>query len=200
MAWQISGRYMETCNCDYLCPCPLTGLSRTTHGYCIFAMAFQIDRGHFEDIPLDGRSFVVVARTPGNMGEGNWSVGLIADEKADGRQKEALTAIVSGDAGGPMANLAPMIGNFLGVEAGPIRFTGEGKNWSVSAGSLLDQAVEGAVGLGGEPLHLDNTGHPANNRLGLATAKKSHLHAFGIDWDDESGRNNGHFAPFSWSG
>ena len=79
MAWQISGRYMETCNCDYLCPCPLTGMTKTTHGTCIFAMAFQIDRGRFEDVPLDGLSFIVVGRTPGNMGEGDWSVGLIAD-------------------------------------------------------------------------------------------------------------------------
>ncbi len=200
MAWQINGRYMETCNCDYLCPCPLTGLTRTTHGYCIFAMAFQIDRGRYEDTPLDGLNFIVVGRTPGNMGEGNWSVGLIADDKADATQREALAAIVGGQAGGPMANLAPMIGQFLGVEAIPIMFQGEGKSWSVSAGSAVDQSIEGTTGLGGEPLHLDNTGHPVNNRLGLAMAKKSRVHAFGIDWDDESGRNNGHFAPFSWSG
>ncbi len=200
MAWQISGQYMETCNCDYLCPCPLTGLSKTTHGYCIFAMAFQIDRGQFQGISLDGLNFVVVGRTPGNMGEGDWSVGLIADERADEKQKGALTAIVGGDAGGPMANLAPMFGKFLGVETRPIRFEGDGKSWSASAGNLLDQSLEGVPGLGGELLHLDNTGHPANNRLGLANAKKSHLHAFGIDWDDDSGRNNGHFAPFNWSG
>jgi len=197
MAWQISGRYMETCNCDYLCPCPLTGMTKTTHGTCIFAMAFQIDRGRFEDVPLDGLSFIVVGRTPGNMGEGNWSVGLIADDKADSKQQEALAAIVSGDAGGPMANIAPLVGNFLGVEAHPISFSADGK--SVSAGGLIDQALEPAMGMGGEQLHLDNTGHPASNRLGLATATKSHVHAFGIDWDDVSGHNNGHCNPFNWS-
>lgn len=197
MAWQISGRYMETCNCDYLCPCPLTGMTKTTHGHCIFAMAFQIDRGRFEDVPLDGLSFIVVGRTPGNMGEGNWSVGLIADDKADSKQQEALAAIVSGQAGGPMANIAPLVGNFIGVEAQPISFSADGK--SVSAGGLIDQALEPAMGMGGEQLHLDNTGHPASNRLGLATATKSHVHAFGIDWDDVSGGNNGHCNPFNWS-
>jgi len=24
------------------------------------------------------------------------------------------------------------------------------------------------------------------------------MHAFGINWDDTSGTNNGHFAPFAW--
>ena len=49
-------------------------------------------------------------------------------------------------------------------------------------------------------MYLDNVGHPASNRLGLGNAKKSSVHAFGIDWDDASGRNNGHHAPFDWRG
>ena len=200
MTWQISGRYAETCNCDYLCPCPLTGMTSTTHGFCIFAMGFQVERGEFEGLALDGRRFVVVGRTPGGMAEGDWKVGLIVDEQADARQVEALTAIVSGQAGGPMANIAPLIGEFLGVEKQAIRIEGSGGNWSVKAGSLVDEAIEGTFGLGGEPLHLDNVGHPVSNRLGLATAKRSHLHAFGIDWDQEDGRNNGHYAPFDWRG
>ena len=200
MAWQISGRYAETCNCDYLCPCPLTGMTKTTHGYCVFAMGLQIERGEFEGLALDGRSFVIVARTPGNMNEGNWKVGLIVDDQADARQVEVITAIASGQAGGPMANIAPLIGEFLGVEQQAISIEGSGGNWSVKAGNAVDQALEGTYGLGGEALHLDNIGHPVNNRLALATAKRSHLHAFGIDWDQEDGRNNGHYAPFDWRG
>jgi len=200
MAWQISGQYAETCNCDYLCPCPLTGMAKTTHGYCIFAMGFQVDRGNFEDVNLDGRRFVVIGHTPGNMGEGNWKVGLLVDDGANGAQRDALTAIVSGQAGGPMANIAPLIGEFAGVESAPISIEGTGKSWSVSAGSFVDQSLEGVSGLGGQQMALDGTGHPANTRLALANAKKSHVHAFGIDWDQEDGRNNGHFAPFDWSG
>ena len=200
MAWQISGNYAETCNCDYLCPCPLTGMASTTHGFCIFAMGFQVERGEFEGLALDGRSFVVVARTPGSMVKGDWKVGLIVDDQADARQVEALTAIASGQAGGPMANIAPLIGEFLGVEKQAVKIEGSGGNWSVKAGNAVDQALEGTYGIGGEPLHLDNTGHPVNNRLALATAKRSHLHAFGIDWDQEDGRNNGHYAPFDWRG
>ena len=52
----------------------------------------------------------------------------------------------------------------------------------------------------GEPFYLDNVGHPVSRRLALGTATGSHAHLPGIDWDDDTKTNNGHFAPFSWSG
>jgi len=200
MAWQISGQYAETCNCDYLCPCVPSAMTKATYGYCVFAAGFRVDRGHYNGTPLDGRSFVIICRTPGNMIEGNFSVGLIIDDGADEKQREALKAIATGEAGGPMGNLAPLFGTFLGVETAPVKIDGGGREWSVSAGKFVDEVAEGAVSLSGQQMYLDNTGHPANDRLALATAKKSHLHAFDIDWDQEDGRNNGHFAAFDWSG
>ena len=65
---------------------------------------------------------------------------------------------------------------------------------------MLDIAVEGIPGASpAEPIYLDNVGHPAASRLALAKASRGHLHAFGINWDDTSGKVNGHFAPFAWS-
>jgi hypothetical protein len=200
MSWNISGRYMETCNCDFVCPCPLTGLAETTHGTCVFAMAYNVESGQYEGVSLDGARFLLVGRTPGNMGEGNWEVGVIVDESLNQEQQEAIGAIASGASGGPMSALAPLIGKLLGVEARPIEFQGSDGSWSVKAGDAVDQALEGVRGLGGELLHLDNTGHPASNRLGLAHPTHSRIHAFGIEYEENSGRNNGHFAPFSWSG
>jgi hypothetical protein len=66
------------------------------------------------------------------MGKGNWSVGLITDERATAEQREAIAAIASGAAGGPMAALSGLIGKFLGVEAAPIHFDRRGLNWSTS--------------------------------------------------------------------
>ena len=67
---------------------------------------------------------------------------------------------------------------------------------------LLEQAVVGvdSPASGGEPMHIDNTMHPANPRLALAKATGSMFNVFGIQLDDKSGTNNGHFAPFSWQG
>ena len=200
MAWQIRGQYMETCNCEYLCPCTVSGLSESTHGHCIFAMAFHIDEGAFNGTSLDGLNFVIVGRTPGQMGEGNWEVGLIADDQASPEQQEAITQIATGQAGGPVANLAPLIGSFLGVESKAIQFEGQASAWSVNVSDMVEQAVQGAQGLGGENLYLDEAGHPAANRLGLARAQYSRFNAFGIQFENESGTTNGHFAPFAWQG
>ena len=164
-------------------------------------MAFQIDRGSYGTVPLDGLGFVVLGFTPEAMGKGNWSVGVVADERATAEQREAITAIASGGAGGPMAALSGLVGKFLGVESAPIRFERDGAKWSVQASSLVDMAAEGARGMNPnatEPLHLDHTGHPAADRFALAVASKSHVHALGLAWDDTSGKNNGQYAPFSW--
>ncbi|TMC46036.1 MAG: DUF1326 domain-containing protein [Chloroflexi bacterium] len=202
--WELSGEYFETCSCDYLCPCIIsTNFSaRPTKGWCAFAMVFQIQRGRFGSEALDGLSFAVIGRTPGVMLEGSWEVGLITDQRAKPAQQQALGAIVGGQAGGPMANLAPLLGKFLGVESKPIQFQSEGMQRSVSIPGVLEQALTGvgAAEDAREPMHVDNTLHPANPRLALAKATRSHLHAFGIDWDDDSGKNNGHFAPFAWKG
>jgi len=200
MAWQIRGQYMETCNCDFLCPCIISGLSETTHGHCIFAMAFHIEEGTFNGTSLDGLNFVIVCRTPGQMVEGNWEVGLIADDHATQEQQEAITQIATGQAGGPVAGLAPLIGKFLGVESKAIQFEGEGNAWSAHVTDMVEQAVQGAAGLAGENLYLDEAGHPAANRLGLARAQYSRFNAFGIQFQNESGTTNGHFAPFAWQG
>lgn len=201
-SWQVSGQYYETCSCDCVCPCILGQMAvMPTKGSCTFAMAFQVDRGSFGTVSLDGLGFIVLGFTPAAMGKGNWSVGVIADERASAEQREALTAIASGGAGGPMSALSGLVGKFLGVESAPIQFARDGVKWSVKASGFVDMAAEGAMGINPnatEPLHLDNTGHPAADRFALAHASKSHVHALGLAWDEVSGINNGQYAPFSW--
>jgi hypothetical protein len=200
--WQVSGQYYETCSCDFVCPCILGQMAVSpTKGSCTFAMAFQVDRGTYGTVSLDGLGFIVLGLTPEAMAKGNWSVGVIADDRATAEQREAIGAIASGGAGGPMSALSGLVGKFLGVESAPIRFDRDGVKWSVKASDLVDMAAEGAKGLNPdatEPLHLDNTGHPAADRLALAHASRSHVHALGLAWDDATGRNNGQYAPFSW--
>jgi hypothetical protein len=200
VSWQISGEYFEACSCDSVCPCPTSGLAaRPTKGSCDVGLVFRVERGRYGSTTLDGLNFAVLAHTPGPMIQGNWTVGLVLDERASAQQREALTTIASGQGGGPMAALGPLIGTFAGTEAKPIRIESSGMRRSVSIPGMLDLAVEGIPGANqGEPIYFDNVGHPAASRLALAKASRSHLHGFGIDWDDTSGRNNGHFAPFSW--
>jgi hypothetical protein len=198
--WQISGEYFEACSCDSVCPCPTSGLAaRPTKEVCDAGLVFNVQRGQYGSTRLDGLSFAVLLHTPGPMIQGGWTVGLVVDERASKEQRDALTTIASGQGGGPMAALAPLIANFGGVEAKPIRIESSGMRRSVSIVGMLDIAVEGIPGAkDSEPIYLDNVGHPAASRLALAKASRSHMHGFGINWDDTSGRNNGHFAPFAW--
>ena len=200
--WRIEGQYMETCNCTYVCPCPSSNLTaRPTEGDCKAAIAMRIDKGQKDGVNLDGVSFIVVLRSPGPMAEGNMTVGLVVDQRASEEQVQAIAAIATGAAGGPMAALAPLVGKVAGVEKRPIRFAVDGMQYFVTAGELVDQACEGVPGAAADqPIFLDNVAHPVAQRIALAKARKSRIHAFGIDWDDSSGTRNGHFAPFAWSG
>src|SRR4030095_6137739 len=142
--WQISGEYCEACSCDSVCPCPTSGLAaRPTKGYCDAGLVFRVDRGQYGGPRLDGLSFAVLLHTPGPMIQGNWTVGLVVDERASKEQRDALTAIASGQGGGPMAALAPLITNFRGVEAKPIRIESSGMGRSVSIADMLEIAIEG---------------------------------------------------------
>jgi hypothetical protein len=200
--WDVNGQYYETCSCDFVCPC-LPGQMQVapSKGSCTFAMAFQIERGKFGDMPLDGLGFIALGHTPEAMGKGNWSVGLLIDERASDAQRDAIAGIASGQAGGPMAALSGLIGAFLGTQPAKISFERSGAKWSVSAPGFVEMSAEAANGINPnstEPLYLDNTGHPAADRFALARAALSRVHALGLSWEDTSGRNNAQYAPFSW--
>lgn len=202
-SWQIEGQYMETCNCTYLCPCGPSNLSAPpTEGDCKAAIAMRIDSGRKDGVSLDGLSFIVMLHSPGPMADGDMTVGLIVDERATEAQVEAISAIATGAAGGPMANLAPLVGRIAGIEKRPIRFEVEGMSYTVTAGELVDQACTGVPGGArpDAPLYLDNSVHPVSSRLALAKATRTLFNAFGITWKDSSGTRNGHFAPFAWHG
>ena len=201
--WKVEGQYYENCNCDFVCPCvPGQMQVRPTKGTCTFVMGFQIERGHFGDVALDGLGFVVIGFTPEEMAKGNWSICLIVDERATEAQRDAIAGIASGSAGGPMAALSGLVGKFLGADSAPIVFKRDGESWSVTAANKIHIEGTGARGLNPEqpPLQLANTGHPAADTFNLAHASNSHLAAFGLVWDDRSGRNNAQYAPFSWRG
>jgi hypothetical protein len=201
-SWNISGQYFETCSCDFVCPCILGQMAvRPSKGSCTFAMTLHVKHGSFGSVPLNNVTFIVLGMTPEEMGKGNWSVGLVIDERVTAEQREAITAIASGAAGGPMAALSGLIGQFLGAESAPIRIESNGNKFRVTAGTLVDMAGEGAMGIdpnSTEPMFLENTGHPVSSRLAVAHASKSHVHALGLSWEDVSGKNNAHYAPFNW--
>jgi hypothetical protein len=201
--WQLSGEYMESCNCDYLCPCIYTNpQAEVTHDHCTAALIFRIDTGHFGATRLDGLSFAVLIRSGKVMADGNWIFAGVIDAQADDAQRKALSAIVSGQAGGPPGMIrANLVSDFRGVEFKPINFRIEDLKRMVSIPDILSFEIEGVASRNrnGEPFYIDNTAHPANRRLALARAKELHVQGFGLDLDLVGKGNNGHFAPFAWA-
>src|SRR5207244_13526343 len=92
--WTMRGEYMESCNCDYLCPCIYTNpQGPATHDHCIAAMVFRIDEGNSGDIRLDGLKFALVIRSGTVMADGNWGFAGVVDASADDAQRPALAGI-----------------------------------------------------------------------------------------------------------
>jgi len=201
--WSITGEYIESCNCDYLCPCIFTNpQAGATYDQCTSLQIYRIDRGSFGEVKLDGFGFAMIIRSGKVMSDGNWIFAGIVDAAADAAQRKALTGIVSGEAGGPPARIRDLLtGDFRGVEVKPITFTSDGFKRSTVIPGVLEFAIEGVASRNnnGEPIYLDNVTHSAGRRLALARSKETHIHAFGLDLDMVGKENNGHYAPFSWA-
>jgi hypothetical protein len=201
--WTMRGEYMESCNCDYLCPCIYTNpQAPVTYEHCTAGLVFQIDTGNYGDTKLDGLAFALVIRSGKVMADGNWVFAGVVDERADDAQRQALAAIVSGMAGGPPAFIRDnLVSDFRGVEFKAIAFNLDGLKRSTVIPDILSFEIEGVASRNrsGEPFYIDNTAHPAGNRLALARAKETHVQGFGLDLDLVGKGNNGHFAPFAWA-
>ncbi|MBM0105181.1 DUF1326 domain-containing protein [Steroidobacter sp. S1-65] len=203
VAWRLSGDYFENCSCSVVCPClvsagpPLS--ARPTEGFCNVPLIFHIESGHYDEVVLDGLNVLVVLQAPGVMAEGNWSLATYIDERADDKQTEALAAIFSGAAGGPMAAFTPLISKNLGVTKVPITFKIDGKTRSAEIPGILHMSVDPLPTMHPSGEMRVNLGHPVRpDEMVLAVgAAGSTFSDRGTRWDN-SGKN-GLYAAIQWS-
>src|SRR5690242_20313075 len=122
--WSLRGEYMESCNCDYLCPCIYTNpQGPVTYDNCFAVLVFRIDQGNSGTTRLDGLKFALVIRSGKVMADGDWVFAAVVDEAADPAQRQALAAIAGGDAGGtPGMIRQALVSDFRGVSFAPIEF------------------------------------------------------------------------------
>ena len=93
--WYVEGIEFGSCNCIYACPCQFEALP--TYGNCRGFEVLRIDRGHFGDVSLGGLNIALLYAWPGPIFEGKGEMQVIVDERADPRQRQALTRIVHGE-------------------------------------------------------------------------------------------------------
>src|SRR5215469_14407633 len=116
MSWKIEGSYFESCSCDVVCPCTASLALGATHDRCKVVLVFHIDVGEVEGTDVGGLTVAAVADTPKVMTDGSWRLGVIIDSAASDEQAAKLGGVFSGALGGPMAALAGLVGESLGVE------------------------------------------------------------------------------------
>ena len=108
-------------------------------------LPFRVE-GSVDGVDVAGRSVVLAILTPKLMVDGNWQAGLLIDQHASDEQIAVLTKVFTGQVGGPMAGLAPLITGFLGAERAAIDLDVGADGWSLRVGDATE--LEGAVILG----------------------------------------------------
>ena len=199
MSWNLTGSYVETCSCELMCPCNLSLDHGATYDFCRVSLVFNIREGEIDGTDIGGLNVAAIADTPKVMTEGNWRVGLFIDAQATDEQAEKLGQVFSGQLGGPMANLAPLIGEVLGLERAQIEVNHDGLQHSVRIGEAIDFQVKDIVPFGvetGEPVRFSGAGHPAGSDLTMAEAQRSQINAFGIEYEGKTGLSS---SEFSWA-
>ena len=197
MSWSLKGSYVETCSCDLICPCNATFDHGATYDYCRVTLVFAIKDGEIEGTDVSGLTVVAIADTPKVMTEGNWKLGVFVDERASDEQLEKLVGVFSGQKGGPMEGLAPLVGEMLGVERAAIDVRDDGVRHSVRVGDAIDFEIEDIVPFGvetGQPVRLVGVFHPAASEFNAAEAKRSKINAFGIEYEGKTGISASEFA------
>ena len=200
MAWKLEGTYFENCNCDWVCPCTVTSFaSPATGDRCHVVLNYHVRRGEADRVDVSGRSVSIVVDSPKKMLDGGWRVGLIIDDKASKEQADKLTGIFAGQAGGPMANIAPLIGELLGIERLPIEYADHGNRHRIKIGDAIAIEVEDyAAQEGGETTKVTGVAHPSGSTITIAKPIESRIKAFGMEFKNAG--KSAFSAPFTWAG
>jgi hypothetical protein len=195
MSFHVDGDYFESCSCQVSCPCIF--LAPATEDACDVLFAWHIRSGEMDGVSLEDLNVALAAHSPKRMTEGGWKVALYLDERADPDQAKALGAIFSGQAGGHLANVAPLIGTVTGVHSAPIRFERDGGRRSVRVGDVLEMDVDELMGMdGASPAVISN---PLLGAVAqpIRQAKSGTVNYKG-DWTVSAAGSNGFITEFEY--
>ena len=196
--WKLTGTYFESCSCDVACPC--TFLSAPTKGTCDAFIGWHIDNGNFANVNLDDLNVALAVHTPGHMLEVKWQVALYLDETASAEQKDALTQIYTGQAGGFFAMLGSFIGELLGVKSVPIEYETSNKQRKLKIEDVAEVEIEGIQDQNGADVSINNPPLGVAPGYTLNVAKSKSLNYKDHDFQWELSGTNGFYSPFTYQG
>jgi hypothetical protein len=155
MPYQIEGRLLEVCTCNVLCPCWVG--EDPDGGTCDGTLAWHVDKGAVNGVDVAGRTIVMLCHIPGNILQGNWNVRVYVDEKATDAEMHALLDVWTGKLGGPIADMAKLVGRVDSVERAAIEFIVEGVKGTLKVGGAIEAALEPFKGSTGKETSLHDT-------------------------------------------
>ena len=169
--WSITGPHVANCNCDYGCPCQFVALP--TDGTCRAVTGWRIDKGHYEDVKLDGLVVVTTYGWPGPIHEGGGSMQSIIDERADDAQRKALTSILQGDEAEPGSTMIAIYRAMCDTVHDPLFMAIELEIDIAARTARIN--VAGIVETVVEPLRNPVTGAEHSAQIGLPNGKEFNL-------------------------
>ncbi|MGB3398754.1 MAG: DUF1326 domain-containing protein [Candidatus Deferrimicrobiaceae bacterium] len=196
--WKLTGTYFEACNCETACPCAFLGAP--DDGECTALVGWHIEKGKFGSVDLGNLNVALAVHSPGHMAEVKWRAALYLDKTASEKQKNALTRIFTGQAGGHPGMLVSHIGDVLGIKNAPIEYAADGKRRSLKIADVGEMQIEAIEGQGGADVTIDN--HPLAIAPGykavVAKSSKFKYQDHGLHWEITG--KNGFYSPFSYQG
>jgi len=187
MAYQLEGRLLEVCTCKILCPCWVGEDSDSPDGTCDAVVSWRVDKGRVNGLDVSGLTIALLSHIPANILKGNWKVIVFVDDKATKQQGDALLSVFTGKLGGPVADLAKLVGEVVGVERAPISFDVKEGKGRLTIGSGVEAEMAPFVGGTGRTTTLVDSvfstipGAPAY--LSKATYYKAKNAALGVNID-----------------
>jgi hypothetical protein len=120
--WKMHAYFLDACNCNWGCPCQFN--ANPTHGNCEGVSGYHIVSGIYgSDVRLDGLNMALIASWPGPIHEGHGKASYYIDNRADEKQFEALSNIITGKAGGgPFVVYASTIEEFQEPKRASVKF------------------------------------------------------------------------------
>jgi hypothetical protein len=190
VVYDLTGTLLEACSCNVLCPCWIG--EDPDGGSCNGLITYHFDAGVINGVDVSGRTLAGVALIPGNVLAGGWKVAFFIDDEATDEQMQAILDAYTGKLGGPLADMAPLIGEVLAVEKAKISYTVVGGVGHISIADVVSAEMEPYRSATGEITTLRDSifstvpGSPA--WVGKASHHKVDLPQFGMQWSYE-GRN-----------
>ncbi len=103
--WNFETEYIQSCNCDYGCPCNFNGYP--TEGHCEALIGYRVTGGSIGGTKLDGVKFAVGAWWPKAIHEGNGAARIYVDPAATAAQAKAVEDLNTGKHGGGVFEIFP---------------------------------------------------------------------------------------------